>query len=67
MKKIVGASTESAKYPKRGPVIMPVKPPYDVLRYMAGDPVILAASDEAHCRNVYQAVRLSLIRWRKGK
>ena len=52
---------------QRRAVTMPPKPPYEVLRYMAGDPLILAASDEAHCRNVYQAVRLSLIRWRKGK
>ena len=60
-------NSQTAKYAKRGPVTMPKVPPYDVLRAMAGDPVILAASDEAHCRNVYQAVRLSLIRWRKGK
>ena len=57
--------SQRTKYPKRGPVVMPVEPPHDVLRYMAGDPLILAASDEAHCRNVYQAVRLSLIQWRK--
>ena len=45
---------------KRGPVIMPVEPPRDVLMAMAGDPVILAASDEQQAVFMYAVIREAL-------
>lgn len=42
------------------PVLMPARPHDNVLRHMAGDPLLLAASDEALCRYWYQIVRLAL-------
>ena len=58
--------SDSHKYAKRGPVIMPVEPPYDVLLAMAGDPLILAASDELACRELYVLMREALAK-RKRK
>lgn len=45
------------KYAKRGPVVMPVEPPYEVLRWLAGNPIILAASDEQSLRKQYAEFR----------
>ena len=48
--------TARSRYPKRGPVTMPAKPPYDVLRAMCGDPLILAASDEQWAVFLYAVI-----------
>jgi hypothetical protein len=45
---------------KRKPVLMPAKPPYSVLRAMAGEPLILAASAEQWMREVYSDARNAL-------
>lgn len=60
-----GRSTPS-RNAKRGPVIMPIDPPFDVLRALAGDPVILCASDEKQARFCYALIRQTLIQ-RKRK
>ena len=57
----------TARKPKRGPVIMPIKPPYEVLRAMAGDPVILAASDEFAVRGIYETLRQALEKYATEK
>lgn len=46
---------------KRSPVIMPVEPPYEVLRAMAGDPVILAADEELCAYFQYKLIRHALM------
>lgn len=51
------SASNSQRYAKRGAVIMPVEPPYEVLRFMAGDPVILSASDEQIARAEYADFR----------
>ena len=48
--------TERSRYAKRGPVTIPAKPPYEVLRAMCGDPIILAGSDEQQARFIYAAI-----------
>lgn len=48
------------RYAKRGPVIMPVQPPFDILQWMAGDPIVLAASDEQTMREFYNGLRKRL-------
>ena len=50
----------------RNDVVMPLDPPYSVLRWLAGDPVILAASDELACRELYDLIREALAK-RKRK
>ena len=55
------------RYAKRGPVIMPVEPPYEVLRAMAGNPVILAASDEFANRGIYETLRQALVKCAKER
>ena len=42
---------------KRGPVIMPVEPPWEVLLWLAGNPVILASSDEQSYRMQWAMLR----------
>ena len=52
---------------KRPPVVMTVKPPYTVLKALAGNPLILAASDEVVYREWYKRLRRALQRHAKGK
>lgn len=47
----------ATKYPKRGPVVLPLEPPMEVLRWLAGDPVIMAGSDEQGLRKQYAEFR----------
>ena len=54
------AAARSARYPTRGPVTMPVEPPYEVLRAMAGDPLILAADEAQRARFLYTLIRRAL-------
>jgi len=54
------SATSTDRYAKRGPVIMPVEPPYEILRWLAGDPVILAASDEQSLRKQYAEFRVRM-------
>jgi hypothetical protein len=42
------------KRPKR--VLVPVEPPRSVLQYMAGDPLVLSASDEVKFRDVWRCL-----------
>lgn len=45
---------------KRKPVLMPISPPYEFLKWLAGDPLILAASDEQSLRYQYAQFRTAL-------
>ena len=51
--------TERAKVKKakRDPVVMPLEPPYEIIRWLAGSPLILAASDEQRIRMQYAEFR----------
>ncbi|OGT57563.1 MAG: hypothetical protein A3E01_08475 [Gammaproteobacteria bacterium RIFCSPHIGHO2_12_FULL_63_22] len=42
---------------KRWPVIMPVEPPYEVLCWLSGNPLILAASVEQSYRMMWAELR----------
>ena len=50
----------------RDDVVMPVEPPHSVLRWLAGDPLILAASDEQALRRHWAELR-ARIRAAKGE
>jgi hypothetical protein len=52
---------------KRQQVVMPSKPPYEVLCAMVGDPLIFAASDEQRCREIYATVRRAIQRIEREK
>lgn len=45
------------KYAKRGPVILPVECPYDVLLFLTGSPTILSANEEHSLRIQYARFR----------
>jgi hypothetical protein len=44
----------------RDDVVMPVEPPRELIQWLAGDPLILAASDEQRIRKQYAEVRVRL-------
>ena len=50
----------ASKHAKRGPVLLPVECPYEVLLMLAGNPVILAASDEQALRIQYAHFRAAM-------
>ena len=50
----------------RDDVVMPLEPPHSVLRWLAGDPLILAASDEQALRRQWGKLR-ARIRAAKGE
>ena len=59
------SNSHRSKYAKRGPVTMPVEPPYSALRAIACNPIILAASDEHSARIIYDLLRKALAERKK--
>lgn len=51
----------------RDDVVMPRNPPHSVLRWLAGDPLILAASDEQALRMQWAELRVRIRAAAKGK
>ena len=51
----------------RKPVVMPPKPSYRLIRELAGNPAIVAASTALNIRECYEAISKALVKVAKEK